>query len=103
MSQRVWISRAISSETSLDQPSAVLNPTTRTVLQYWPSIRSRTTISRSVSPTLVSRHADPEPPAEVVEHKINLLVIASRRHDRRGPFGPTHYATPRQQRDSSQN
>ena len=34
-----------------------------------------------------------DPAAEIVEHKINVLIIA-RRHDRGGPIGPTHYATP---------
>jgi hypothetical protein len=35
----------------------------------------------------------PDTAAEIVEHKINILIIA-RRHDRGGPIGPTHYATP---------
>src|SRR5947207_10737221 len=34
-----------------------------------------------------------DPAAEIVAHKINVLIIA-RRHDRGGPIGPTHYATP---------
>jgi hypothetical protein len=35
----------------------------------------------------------PDTAAEIVEHKTNVLVIA-RWHDRGGPIGPRHYATP---------
>src|SRR5258708_8400731 len=42
---------------------------------------------------LVLAPSRPDPAAEIVEHKINVLIIA-RRHDRGGPIGPTHYATP---------
>src|SRR5260370_38745674 len=35
----------------------------------------------------------PKPAAEVIEHKINVLIIA-RRHNRGGLIGPRHYATP---------
>src|SRR5437764_5910599 len=60
--QRWRSSRATSSDTSRDHPSAVLKPTTRTGLLYWPSNRSLMTLSSSVSSTLVSRHAQPSLP-----------------------------------------
>jgi hypothetical protein len=59
LSQSKAMRSAISSETSRDQPSTVLNETTRTGLEYWPSIRSVTTVARSVRSSSGSRHDRP--------------------------------------------
>ena len=50
---------------------------------------------------LVLAPRQPDPAAEIVEHKINVLINARRRHDRGGPIGPTHLRNSQHQRDSS--
>src|SRR6266404_5829426 len=52
-------SSAISRVTSRDQPSAVLKATMRVGWPYWPSMRLRISVSRSVSSSLVSHQARP--------------------------------------------
>src|SRR4051794_9213545 len=55
-------SRAISSDTSRDQPSDVLKAMARTGLEYCPSSKSRMIVPRSVSSIPVSRQAKPRLP-----------------------------------------
>ena len=47
-------SLAMSSDTSRDQPSAVLRATTRRALLYWPKMKLRIIVSRSASAMSVS-------------------------------------------------
>jgi hypothetical protein len=65
----------ISSETSRTQPSETLKPMTRTGLLYWPSNKSSTTASRSVSFEVRLAPGTPHS-TEVVEDHIDVPVDA---------------------------
>ena len=71
-------SLAISLVTSRDKPSAVLKATMRKGWPYWPSMRLRISVSRSVAAASVSRQAQPSRAPKVFHHQIGVR-----------PFGPT--------------
>jgi hypothetical protein len=92
--QRCWISRAMSSDTSWDQRSAVLNATTLIGRRYSPDIRSWMTVSRSavsMSRARGCRHA------RIVHYEIDGWLIC--RDNRRGPAGLTHTQLHQKNRD----
>src|SRR5205814_8653100 len=88
-------SRATSSDTSSDQPSPVLKPTTRTGFLYCPLSGSEMTASRlDIGLAIGAAQV-----AEIIQHEIHRLIIVTVRHNRRGPSRPRHQSnsTPQNQ------
>ena len=77
------ISRAISSDASSDQCSAVLKATTRTGSLCWPDIRSLMVLSRS-APAIIGFGKGDAKLSVIVDDKVIILIVAVR-HDGRGP------------------